>query len=32
MKWFKPFLESKKREEQEMQYGNLLNFLLLHKI
>ena len=22
----------KRREEQEMEYGNLLNFLLLHKI
>lgn len=31
MEWFKQFSESKKREEQEIQYGNL-NFLLLLKI
>lgn len=29
---FEQFSESEKREEEEIEYGNFLNFLPLHKI
>lgn len=32
MKWFEQFSEIEKRKEQEIEYGNFLNFLPLHKI